>query len=250
MARKLVTEGLGTAMLVFFAVGSAVFGKDQIGTVGIALAFGLVLLALCYAIGPVTGCHVNPAVTLGVALRGGVGWTEAAGYWAAQVVGGIAGAALIYGMTRFGDVTDQTGTLGANGWGKAVNGTGAFVVETALTFLLVLVVLLVTARHATPGFAGLAIGLALVVCHLAGVPLTGTSVNPARSIGPALFEGGDALNQLWLFIVAPLLGGAIAALVAPFVSPSAEIVLPEPRAAEEGRVAADTTGADVPPSRR
>lgn len=249
MTRKLVTEGLGTAMLVFFAVGAAVFGKDQIGTVGIALAFGLVLLALCYAIGPVTGCHVNPAVTLGIALRAGIGWTEAAGYWAAQVVGGIAGAALVYGMTRFGDVTDQTGALGTNGWGKSVNGVGAFVVETALTFLLVLVVLLVTARHATPGFAGLAIGLTLVVCHLGGIPLTGTSVNPARSIGPALFEGGDALNQLWLFIVAPLVGGALAALVAPFVSPAAQVVLPEPRAAESGKVAADTTGADVPPVR-
>lgn len=231
-----VAEFVGTFILVFFAVGSAVFGIKQIGPVGVALAFGLVLLALAYAIGPVSGCHVNPAVTLGVLLRGGIGLGEAVGYWIAQVAGAIAGAALIKLLTSgFGKVTDQTGALGTNNWGPSISVGGDFVLEIVLTFLLVVVVLLVTARAAAPGFAGLAIGLTLTVIHLVGIPLDGTSVNPARSIGPALFEGGDALSHVWLYIVAPLLGGAVAALVSPFLEP------------REPSLAPDPTGADVPP---
>ena len=211
MIRRAGAEALGTFLLVFFAVGAAVFGIDKAGVVGVALAFGLVLLALAYTIGPISGCHVNPAVTLGVFLNRGIGAAEAGAYVAAQVVGAVVGAALITALTGFGGVVDQTGGLGTNSWGKTITGPGAFVLEVVLTFLLVFVVLRVTAEDAAPGFAGLAIGLSLTVIHLVGIPLTGTSVNPARSIGPALFAGGTALAQLWLFVVAPLVGAAIAA---------------------------------------
>lgn len=216
LMRKAIAELIGTFTLVFFAVGSAVFGFDVIGATGVAFAFGLTLLALAYAIGPTSGCHVNPAVTLGVLLRKGMSLPEAGAYWVAQVAGGLAAAALLALMTSsFGDVKDQTGALGANGWGVTVSGGGAFVFEVLGTGLLVLVVILVTGRAAAPGFAGLAIGLVLVVIHLAGIPLDGTSVNPARSLGPAVFAGGESLGQVWLFLVAPLIGAALAALVAP-----------------------------------
>lgn len=216
MTRKAIAEGLGTFILVFFAVGSAIFGINVIGPVGVALAFGLVLLALAYSIGPVSGCHVNPAVTLGVLLRKGITPAEAGGYWVAQVVGAIVAAAVLKLMVSgFGGVVDQTKGLGTNDYGKAITLGGAFVLEVILTFLLVFVVLLVTSRAAAPGFAGLAIGFVLTVIHLVGIPLDGTSVNPARSLGPALFNGGDSLAHVWLFVVAPLIGGAIAAAVAP-----------------------------------
>jgi aquaporin Z len=224
IVRKAIAECAGTAILVFFAVGSAVFGIDKIGAVGVALAFGLVLLALAYSIGPVSGCHVNPAVTLGVLLSGAIGIAEAGIYWAAQIVGGIIGAAgLKLMVSDFGKVKDQTGALGSNNWGTGITGGGAFVLEIILTFLLVLVVLLVTSRAAAVGFAGLAIGLTLTVIHLVGIPLDGTSVNPARSIGPALFNSGTPLNHVWLFILAPLIGGAIAAFAAPFLIPEFEV---------------------------
>jgi aquaporin Z len=217
MGRKLAAEFVGTFVLVFFAVGSAVGGIDAVGPVGVALAFGLTLLALAYALGPVSGCHVNPAVTLGVLLARRITVRDAGGYVAAQIAGAIAAAAVLKGLAEWGDVTDNTGALGSNGWGESINGGGAFVVEVILTALLVLVVLLVTGRATAPGFAGLAIGLTLTVIHLIGIPLTGTSVNPARSIGPALFAGTDALEQLWLFIVAPLVGAVLAWAVWPVV---------------------------------
>jgi aquaporin Z len=209
--RRVLAEGVGTFVLVFFAVGSAVFGADRIGAVGVALAFGLVLLALACALGPISGCHVNPAVTLGVLLRRGITAREAGGYVAAQLVGAIVAGGLLRLLVVVGGIRDQTQVLGTNGWGDTVNGIGAFVVELLLTFLLVTVVLLVTRADAAPGSAGLAIGLVLTAIHLVGIPLTGTSVNPARSIGPALFEGGLALSQLWLFVLAPLLGAVLAA---------------------------------------
>jgi aquaporin Z len=221
LTRKLIAEFVGTAILVFFAVGSAVFGINSIGAVGVALAFGLTLLALAYAIGPVSGCHVNPAVTLGALVSGRIDVTEAAGYWVAQVAGGIGGAALLKLMTSdFGKVKDQTGALGTNNWGPSITEGGTAVLEVILTFLLVLVVLLVTSRTGSTAFAGLAIGLTLTVIHLVGIPLDGTSVNPARSIGPALLHGGSALNHVWLFILAPLGGGILAALAAPFLTPT------------------------------
>ena len=238
--RKTVAEFVGTAILVFFGVGSAVFGIDKIGDPGVAVAFGLTLLALAYAIGPVSGCHINPAITLGVLIRKGMPKEEAYYYWVAQFAGALFGAALLKLMVSgFGDVTDQTGTLGTNNWGATINGPGAFLLEIIMTFLLVLVVLLVTGRAGAPGFAGLAIGLVLTAIHLVGIPLDGTSVNPARSFGPAIFEGGDALKHLWLFIVAPLIGGGLAAVVAPFLE---TVPLTGEREAER----VDPTGANVP----
>lgn len=217
IGRKYVAEAVGTFILVFFAVGSAVFGIKVIGAAGVAFAFGLVLVALAYAIGPVSGCHVNPAVTLGVLLARRIPPREAGGYVVAQLVGAIVAGAFLKGFVAWGGITDQTGALGTNGWGKRINGGGAFVVEVLLTALFVLVVLLVTGRATAPGFAGLAIGLALATVHFVGINLTGTSVNPARSIGPALFAGSEALKQLWLFIVAPLVGALLAGVVWPLV---------------------------------
>ncbi len=240
LARKATSELIGTFTLVFFGVGSAVFGVDVVGGAGVAFAFGLTLLALAYAIGPTSGCHVNPAVTLGVLLRRGISLPEAGAYWVAQILGGVsAGALLRLMVSDFGGVEDQTGALGTNAWGDRVSGGGAFIFEVLGTCLLVLVVILVTGRAAAPGFAGLAIGLILIVIHLVGIPLDGTSVNPARSLGPALFAGGDALAQLWLFVVAPLLGAALAALLAPIFD------LPSDRQAAQAP-GTDPTGARVP----
>jgi aquaporin Z len=249
LARSVVAEFVGTALLVFLAVGSAVGGIDAIGPLGVAFAFGLVLLALAYAIGPISGCHINPAVTLGVLLARGMTATEAAFYWVAQLAGGIAGAAVLALMTSgFGDVTDRTGTLGSNDWGANISAGGAFVLEVLLTFVLVAVILLVTGRSATPGFAGLAIGLTLTAVHLVGIPLDGTSVNPARSLGPALFNGGDPLAHVWLFLLAPLVGAVLAVAVVrslstPLVTQEA---VREAEATAAG-VAVDQTGAQLPP---
>jgi aquaporin Z len=240
LARKAGAEFIGTFLLVFLAVGSAVFGTDKIGALGVALTFGLVLLALAYSIGPVSGCHVNPAVTLGVLIRRGITPREAGAYWIAQFGGGIAGGALLKLMTStFGKVTDQTGALGTNDWGKTISGGGAFLLEIVLTFLLVFVVLLVTGRAAAPGFAGLAIGLVLTAIHLVGIPLDGTSVNPARSFGPAVFAGSHAMSHVWLFILAPLIGGLIAALVTPLFE-----TVPDTLGGELPDV--DPTGANLP----
>lgn len=215
--RKLVAEFVGTFILVFLAVGAAVYGIAESGVVGVALAFGLVLFALCYAIGPISGCHVNPAVTIGALLSGRIGVTEAIGYWVAQLLGGIAGGAMLKFMVAAGGVTDQTGALGSNAYGDTVNLTGAVVIEIVLTFLLVFVVLAVTGPKGATPVAGAAIGLSLVIIHLVGIPLTGTSVNPARSLGPALFNGGESLSQLWVFIIAPLVGGILASGVYPIL---------------------------------
>ena len=238
--RKALAEFLGTFILVFFAVGSAVFGIDKIGALGVALAFGLALLALAYALGPVSGCHVNPAVTLGVLLRRKMSAVDAAWFWAAQLAGAAAAGAMLKLMTSgFGDVADQTGALGTNDWGTTVSGPGAFVFEIVATFLLVFVVLTVTEQNAAPGFAGLAIGLVLSVIHLVGIPLDGTSVNPARSLGPALFAGTHAMSHVWLFILAPLIGGLLAALVVG--------VFNAPTTLSRGQRRTDPTTAKVPP---
>jgi aquaporin Z len=222
VVRKYLAEFIGTFLLVFLAVGaavsgiSAVVGVDQgpgIGVVGVALAFGFVLVFLVSAIGPISGANVNPAVTIGLLLARKITLTDAIGYWIAQILGAVLGAAVLKYLTTGGGVTDQTGALGSNGYGTTINMGGAFVLETLLTLAFVLVILWVTDKVAQPVAAGLAIGVSLTTVHLVGIPLTGTSVNPARSLGPALFAGGEALSQLWLFIVAPLLGGVLAALV-------------------------------------
>lgn len=225
MARRLAVELLGTAFLVIFGVGTATLtfgfrltgGSTSAGVVTTALAFGLVLLGLVYAIGPVSGCHVNPAVTIGFVVARRMEIREAAGYWVAQLVGGIVGALVLWGIFSGADGYSRSGTgLGTDGWGDhsliGLNGGGAFAAEVVLTLLFVLVVLAATSFPASAGFAGLAIGLSLAVVHVLGIPLTGTSVNPARSLGPALIVGGDALDQVWLFIVAPLVGGVLAAV--------------------------------------
>ncbi|MCX6424695.1 MAG: aquaporin [Actinobacteria bacterium] len=221
LPRKLIAEFVGTFLLVFLAVGAAVFGiaaKVGVegggpgnGVVGVALAFGLVLLGIAYAFGPISGAHVNPAVTLGMALSRRMSAKDALAYWVAQFLGAIlAGAALKLFVSSFG-VTDYTGGLGTNSYDNGnINMAGAFMLEVLLTGAFVLVILLVTERVAAPGFAGLAIGLTLTLVHLVGIPLDGTSVNPARSFGPALFAGGEALGQVWLFILAPLVGAVIA----------------------------------------
>lgn len=224
--RKLVAEALGTACLVFVGVGVATlsFGfaltgqSVSAGVVTTALTFGLVMLILAYAIGPISGAHINPAVTIGFMVAGRISLTDAIGYWVAQIVGGIAGAAVLRGLfAGVADYSTATQGLGTDGWGDhsivGLGAGGAFLAEAVLTFLFVFVVLAVTSKAGAPLLAGVAIGFALGLVHLMGIPLTGTSVNPARSIGPALFVGGDALAQLWLFIVAPLVGGAAAALV-------------------------------------
>jgi aquaporin Z len=223
-ARKLIAEFIGTFLLVFLAVGTAIFGIAAVvgidgkgpgsGVVGVAFAFGLVLLGVAYAFGPVSGAHVNPAVTLAMLVGRRMPAGEAVGYWVVQFLGAIAaGGVLKLFVSSFG-VTDYTGALGTNSYDNGnINLAGAFVLEALLTAAFVLVILLVTERIAAPGFAGLAIGLTLTLVHLVGIPLTGTSVNPARSLGPAIFEGGTALSQVWLFILAPLVGALIAVLL-------------------------------------
>ncbi|MEU8300939.1 aquaporin [Micromonospora sp. NPDC048909] len=210
-------EFIGTLLLVFFGVGSAIAARIEGGVVVVALAFGFVMLALVYTIGPLSGSHVNPAVTLGVLLSGKISLIGAVAYWIAQFVGATVAAFILWALTRWGDVADQTGALGANGYGAHINRGGAAVLEIVLTFLFVLVVLVAGARAGHAAISGVAIGLALAVTQLVGVTLDGASVNPARSFGPALFEGGVALRQLWVFIVFPLLGGALAALAAPLI---------------------------------
>jgi aquaporin Z len=226
LARKLGAEFLGTGILVFIAVGTAtetfgfhLFGLSfAAGVATTALAFGLVLIALVYAIGPISGCHVNPAVTMGFITAGRMKLAEGVAYMVAQVVGAIGGAYLLYGvMVNIPSYHKQIQGLGQDGYGKyshlLLNQTGAFLVEAVLTFVFVSVVLYATHKAAIQGLAGVAIGMALVVVHLIGIPLTGTSVNPARSLGPAIVVGGAALSQVWLFIVAPLVGAIVAAIV-------------------------------------
>jgi aquaporin Z len=219
-----MAELLGTGLLVFFGVGVATLmfgfrfdgGSLAAGIVATGLAFGLVVLALAYAIGPLTGCHVNPAVTLGALLAGRIPLRDAAGYWCAQFAGGILGALLLWSVFSTSPLYSRTATgLGTNGWGAKsdihIGMGGAFLAEVVLTAMFVFVILAVTGKLRSTATAGTAIGLALTVAHLIGIAIDGTSVNPARSLGPALIVGGTALNQVWLFIVAPLVGGAVAA---------------------------------------
>ena len=216
--RSYVAEFIGTAILVIGGVGTAVLAGHNVGYLGIALAFGLTLMFLVYAIGPISGCHVNPAVTLGLLATGKIAFKDAVAYVVAQCLGAIAGAAAIFGIANGNPSYSRAANgLGANGWDKGspegYSMSSAFGVEVVLTFLLVFVVLAATDRIGTAALAGLAIGVTLVVCHLVGIPVDGTSVNPARSLGSAVFAGGGSLGQLWLFIVAPAIGGIVGALV-------------------------------------
>jgi len=214
--KRYLAELIGTFVLVFGGCGAAVLAGDKIGFAGVAFAFGFSLLAMVYAIGPVSGCHINPAVTLGLLLSGKFEAKYAPGYIVAQIAGGIIAAGvllIVAGGTAAGYEPSAAG-FAANGYGAhspgGYNLIAAFVAEVVLTFFLVFTVLGSTDIKAPVGFAGIPIGIVLVLIHLVGIPVTNTSVNPARSIGPALFVGGWALGQLWLFIVAPLIGAAIA----------------------------------------
>jgi aquaporin Z len=222
--RKLAAELLGTFVLVFGGCGAAVFAaafpQVGIGLHGVALAFGLTVLACAYALGPVSGCHLNPAVTVGLACGGRFAWRDVPGYIAAQVVGGIVAAAVLVFLLKgtAAGYDPSVGGLAANGVGDhSPGGYGlvqGFVAEAVLTFIFLVVILGATSKKAAPGFAGIAIGLTLTLIHLIAIPITNVSVNPARSTGPAVFVGGWAIEQLWIFWVAPIAGAAIAGLLA------------------------------------
>ena len=238
--RRAGTEAFGTFVLVFGGVGTAVIAGEVVGALGVAFAFGLSLLAMAYAIGPVSGCHINPAVTMGLLVARRIGVSEAVSYWIAQVIGAIVAAALllVVAKARQGGYDAGTEGFGANGYGDpSPDGYGlggALIAEVVLTAFLVFTVLSDTDRIASVAFAGIPIGLVLTLIHLVGIPITNTSVNPARSIGPALFVGGWALEQLWLFIVAPLAGALLAALLHRALFLGGEAIEPE-----ESAVAAD-----------
>lgn len=213
MIKKLLAEGLGTLILVLFGCGSAVLMGAQIGMTGISLAFGLAIVAASYGLGAISGAHLNPAVSLGMALAGRMGFGSFVAYSIAQIMGALVGAWILYLIA-----TGKAGyNLATTGLGPGYLGEyslgAALVFEGVMTFLFVTVILGATGPDSTPGFAGLAIGLTLAAIHLVGINVTGVSVNPARSIGPALLVGGTALSQLWVFIVAPLAGGAVAGIV-------------------------------------
>jgi aquaporin Z len=237
--RRAAAEFVGTFVLVFGGVGSAVIAGSAIGALGVALAFGLSLLAMAYAIGPVSGCHINPAVTFGLLLDRRIDMDEAVRYWIAQVLGGVAASIVLVIVVKSKQGGYDLGAkgLGANGWGDhsagGFNVLATIVVEVVLTALLVFTVLSATARISNVAFAGIPIGLVLTLIHLVGIPVDNLSVNPARSLGPALFVGGWALGQLWLFIVAPVIGAVLGAALHGYLFTGAA-----PIPAEESAVAA------------
>jgi aquaporin Z len=215
---KYAAELLGTFVLVFAGLTTAVIAGGQVHNVGVAMAFGLSLLAMAYALGPISGCHINPAVTLGVLVARRMSAKDAIGYWIAQVIGGTIAAGIVLFIAQGapgGSIASLAGA--ANGYADHSPGNygmaACFVAEMFLTMLLVLTVLGTTDNRAPAGFAGIPIGLILTVLILAGIPITNGSFNPARSIGPAIWVGGWAIQQLWLFIVAPMLGGVLAAFL-------------------------------------
>jgi aquaporin Z len=221
---KQLAEFIGTFALVFFGCGAAVIGgmgsgATSINLLGIASAFGLAIVAMAYGIGPVSGCHVNPAVSFGVFVAGRMSVAEMVSYWIAQVLGAILGAAVLY-LILSGKASGWNGGLGQNGWGAGYLGEysaySAFVFEAVATFLFLVCILGATQAGAPAHMAGLAIGLTLIVIHVVGINITGVSVNPARSIGPALIGWGadaKAITQLWMFIIAPLVGAGAAGLL-------------------------------------
>ena len=213
--KKYLAELVGTFVLTLFGCGTAVSlncGVDTASVVGTALAFGIAVVAMAYAIGGISGCHINPAITIGCLLSGRTSGKDAAGYIVAQVIGAIVASSVLYLMVTTAAVAPAGTATGANACNLGI--ANGFIVEVVLTFVFVLVVLGATdSKKGAGNFAGLAIGLSLVLIHLVGIHYTGTSVNPARSVGPALFEGGKALADLWVFIVAPIIGAALSALV-------------------------------------
>ena len=212
--KKYVAECLGTLVLVFMGCGSAVFLGCDVpgGHLAVAFAFGLSIVAMAYVIGNISGCHINPAVSLAMLLSKKMTVSDFVGYVVAQIVGAIAGAGLLEIFVAGFGIEDKTGGLGTNGVANAGGIGGALLIEVILTFIFIFTILGVTSDEGKGSVAGIVIGLTLAFVHIVGIPLTGTSVNPARSIGPALFAGGQALADLWVFIVAPLVGAALAVL--------------------------------------
>jgi aquaporin Z len=215
---KYIAEMIGTFVLVFFGVGSAVIAGVDIGFTGISLAFGISVVAMAYSIGQISGAHLNPAVSMGALVAGRISPVDFVGYAIFQTVGAIIAAAFIaFLVTNTASGYDIAGGMGQNGWGAGYGGeytmAAAFAFEVVATAIFLVVILGVTSENGSAVMAGLVIGLTLTMIHLVGIPLTGTSVNPARSVGPALFVGGTALSQLWVFIAAPLIGGAIGGLM-------------------------------------
>ncbi len=216
--KKYLAELIGTFALVLIGCASAVIAGPHIGFLGISLAFGVTVLVMVYAIGPISGCHINPAITLAMLTAKKINANEAIGYIIAQCIGAIIAAAILLAIAggKAGYELAING-LGQNGYGvhspDQYSLASGLIFEIVGTFLFLFVIFGATHKKAPAGFAGIAIGLTLVIIHLIGIPITGTSVNPARSLGPALLVGGDALAQLWLFIVAPIVGGILAALV-------------------------------------
>jgi aquaporin Z len=225
--KKLIAEFIGTFSLVLFGCGAAAIagtaplegGPSGLGLLGISLAFGLAVVAMAYAIGPISGCHINPAISIAMLVAGKLSVQDAIGYIVAQFAGAVAGAGILYllvsGKTGFTGLGEWG--LGSNGWGEGYLGNygtmAAFVAEVVFTCLFLLVIFATTSKAGNANMAGLAIGITLVLIHLVAIPITGTSVNPARSFGPAIFAGGKALSQLWLFLVAPVVGGILGAFI-------------------------------------
>ena len=218
--KKYLCEFIGTAVLVLFGCGSAAIAGDTLGTLGIAMAFGLSIVAMAYVIGQVSGCHINPAVSLAMLINKKMDVKEFAFYVLSQVLGAIAGIALLYIM--MGQAGLDVTSLGQNGFESAssvgLNMLGAIIVEIILTFVFIYTILGVTSNPKMSSVSGIVIGLTLAFVHIMGIPLTGTSVNPARSLAPALFVGGEALKQVWVFIVAPFIGSALAAVTYKFTN--------------------------------
>jgi aquaporin Z len=250
MARKLAAEFTGTVLLVFFGIGMAtlvfgfrIFGDSVVaGVLTVAIMFGLTYAALVYVIGPISGGHVNPAVTLGAFLAKRIKALDLIGYWAAQMAGAVAGAALVLWLLNTSPFYRKSREgLGTNGYGANsilhVGASGAFLAEVLLTTAFVLVVLSLTREGATVAVAGMGIGVALTLVNLLGIPFDGCSVNPARSFGPAVLVGGASLSQLWVFLVAPLVGAALAAGISILFYPLA----PSAEAPEDSTLTEQTT---------
>lgn len=224
--KKLVAEFIGTLWLVLGGCGSAVLAAAYpelgIGFVGVSIAFGLTVLTMAYAIGHVSGCHLNPAVTIGLYVGGRFSKSDVFSYIAAQILGAIAGAGILY-LIATGKAGFELGGFAANGFGEHSPGgyslLAAFVTEVVMTFMFLIIILGATHSNAASGFAGIAIGLGLTLIHLISIPVTNTSVNPARSISQAVFVGGWAIEQLWLFILAPIVGAVLAGAVYKYLSP-------------------------------
>ena len=216
--KKYFAELIGTFCLVLIGCGSAVIAGNHIGFLGISLAFGLTVLAMVYAIGHISGCHINPAITISMLVAGKIKIKDTIGYIIAQCIGATIAGGILYIIA----LGKEGYSIAVNGLGQ--NGYGAFspdgytllaclIAEIVLTWLFLMVIFGSTSDKAPKGFAGISIGFSLAFIHLIGIPITGTSVNPARSLGPALFVGGEAINQLWLFWMAPIIGGIIAAII-------------------------------------